>query len=75
MSLRLDVVSGNHHRWRMSCCNHGRWQQRLGLEWAFGFTALQSQKVDGRWIQEPDNLHNDVMIIMWSVVTRKVTKR
>ncbi len=32
----------------------GRWQQRLGLEWAFGFTALQSRNVNGQWVPEPD---------------------
>src|SRR5262245_33713890 len=34
----------------------GRWQQRVGLEWAFGFTAEQYRRVDGKWIEEPDKL-------------------
>jgi arylsulfatase A len=34
----------------------GRWQQRIGLEWAMGFTAEQFRRVDGRWVEEPDKL-------------------
>src|SRR5438067_255779 len=34
----------------------GRWQQRVGLEWAFGFTAEQYRRVSGKWIEEPDKL-------------------
>jgi arylsulfatase A-like enzyme len=34
----------------------GRWQQRLGLEWALGYTAEQYRRVDGRWVAEPDKL-------------------
>jgi arylsulfatase A len=34
----------------------GRWQQRVGFEWAMGFTAEQSRRVDGRWVEEPDKL-------------------
>lgn len=34
----------------------GRWQQRLGLEWAMGFTAEQYRRVDGKWVEEPDKL-------------------
>src|SRR6059036_3664919 len=32
----------------------GRWQQRVGLEWAFGFTAEQYRRVDGQLVREPD---------------------
>ncbi len=32
----------------------GRWQQRVGLEWAMGYTAQQQRKVDGQWVDEPD---------------------
>ncbi|HWA98298.1 MAG TPA: sulfatase-like hydrolase/transferase [Pirellulales bacterium] len=32
----------------------GRWQQRVGLEWAFGYTAQQQRRIDGRWVDEPD---------------------
>jgi len=32
----------------------GRWQQRVGLEWAMGYTAQQQRKVDGKWVDEPD---------------------
>jgi arylsulfatase A-like enzyme len=32
----------------------GRWQQRVGLEWAMGFTAEQARRVDGKWVPEPD---------------------
>jgi len=34
----------------------GRWQQRVGFEWAMGFTAEQFRRVDGRWVDEPDKL-------------------
>jgi len=34
----------------------GRWQQRVGLEWALGFTAEQYRRVDGKWVEEPDKL-------------------
>src|SRR6476469_1225735 len=32
----------------------GRWQQRVGFEWAMGFTAEQSRRVDGKLVPEPD---------------------
>jgi D-3-phosphoglycerate dehydrogenase len=32
----------------------GRWQQRCGLEHAFGYTAEQSRSVNGQWVNEPD---------------------
>ncbi len=32
----------------------GRWQQRCGLEHAFGYTAEQSRRVNGQWVNEPD---------------------
>jgi arylsulfatase A-like enzyme len=32
----------------------GRWQQRVGLEWALGYTAVGERRVDGRWVPEPD---------------------
>jgi arylsulfatase A len=34
----------------------GRWQQRVGFEWAMGFTAEQYRRVNGRWVEEPDKL-------------------
>lgn len=34
----------------------GRWQQRVGFEWALGFTAEQSRRVGGQWVDEPDKL-------------------
>jgi arylsulfatase A-like enzyme len=34
----------------------GRWQQRVGFEWAMGFTAEQYRRVDGKWVDEPDKL-------------------
>ncbi|HMC11408.1 MAG TPA: sulfatase-like hydrolase/transferase, partial [Pirellulaceae bacterium] len=34
----------------------GRWQQRVGFEWAMGFTAEQFRRVDGKWVEEPDKL-------------------
>lgn len=34
----------------------GRWQQRVGLEWALGFTAQQQRRVGDRWVNEPDKL-------------------
>jgi len=34
----------------------GRWQQRVGFEWAMGFTAEQYRRVEGKWIDEPDKL-------------------
>src|SRR5688572_22470429 len=34
----------------------GRWQQRVGLEWAFGFTAEQQRRVNGQWVVENDKL-------------------
>ncbi len=32
----------------------GRWQQRVGLEWAFGFSASSSYRQGDQWISEPD---------------------
>ncbi len=34
----------------------GRYQQRVGLEWAMGFTAEQQRRVGERWVPEPDKL-------------------
>jgi arylsulfatase A len=34
----------------------GRWQQRVGFEWAMGFTAEQYRRVNGKWALEPDKL-------------------
>src|SRR4051794_16380261 len=31
----------------------GRWQQRVGFEWAMGFTAQQFRRVDGQLVPEP----------------------
>jgi arylsulfatase A-like enzyme len=32
----------------------GRWQQRTGIEFAFGYQVEQWRKVDGAWVPEPD---------------------
>jgi len=32
----------------------GRWQQRVGLEFAFGYMVEQSRRVNGAWVPEPD---------------------
>jgi arylsulfatase A len=32
----------------------GRWQQRVGIEFAFGYQVEQMRKVDGAWVPEPD---------------------
>src|SRR5262245_10248456 len=32
----------------------GRWQQRVGLEWAFGFTAEAFVRRGSEWVREPD---------------------
>lgn len=32
----------------------GRWQQRCGIEFAFGYQVEQSRKVAGQWVPEPD---------------------
>jgi len=32
----------------------GRWQQRVGFEWAMGYTAEQVRRVGDRWAPEPD---------------------
>lgn len=32
----------------------GRWQQRLGIEFAFGYMVEQKVLVDGEWVPEPD---------------------
>lgn len=32
----------------------GRWQQRVGLEFAFGYQVEQMKKVNGEWVPEPD---------------------
>jgi arylsulfatase A-like enzyme len=34
----------------------GRWQQRCGLEWALGYTALQQRRMGEAWVDEPDKL-------------------
>src|SRR5881396_933532 len=32
----------------------GRWQQRVGLEWALGYTAQQKRRAGGSWVAEKD---------------------
>lgn len=32
----------------------GRWQQRVGIEFAFGYMVEQMKKVKGEWVPEPD---------------------
>lgn len=32
----------------------GRWQQRLGIEFAFGYQVEQNVLVEGKWVPEPD---------------------
>jgi len=32
----------------------GRWQQRVGIEWAFGFTADSFRRRGNEWVREPD---------------------
>ena len=32
----------------------GRYQQRVGLEWALGYSAEQYRRQDNRWVPEPD---------------------
>ncbi|MES2693298.1 MAG: sulfatase-like hydrolase/transferase [Verrucomicrobiota bacterium] len=32
----------------------GRWQQRVGLEWAFGFSADSFRRKGSEWVREPD---------------------
>ena len=32
----------------------GRWQQRIGLEFAFGYQVEQSRRVNGAWVPETD---------------------
>ncbi|HEX4147794.1 MAG TPA: sulfatase-like hydrolase/transferase [Pirellulales bacterium] len=32
----------------------GRWQQRVGLEWAMGSTAQQQRREGDNWVDEPD---------------------
>src|SRR6476659_2325265 len=34
----------------------GRWQQRVGLEWAMGYSAEQYRRVNGKWVKEPNKL-------------------
>src|SRR5437867_10168029 len=34
----------------------GRWQQRVGFEWAMGFQAEQFRRVNGKLVEEPDKL-------------------
>jgi hypothetical protein len=34
----------------------GRYQQRVGLEWAMGFSAAQQRRAGDRWVSEPDKL-------------------
>jgi arylsulfatase A-like enzyme len=34
----------------------GRWQQRVGLEWALGYSAEQYRRTGGQWTPEPDKL-------------------
>jgi arylsulfatase A-like enzyme len=34
----------------------GRYQQRVGLEWALGYTAEQFRRDGDRWVEEPDKL-------------------
>jgi arylsulfatase A-like enzyme len=37
----------------------GRWQQRVGFEWALGYTAEQKKLVDGVW-QPTQDMHFDI---------------
>ncbi len=32
----------------------GRWQQRVGFEWAMGFAGEQFRRVGAEWVKEPD---------------------
>lgn len=48
----------------------GRWQQRFGLEWAFGFTAEQEVRTDGGWAPEPDKLKLGLAPSGWSLPRR-----
>ncbi|MDZ4288290.1 MAG: sulfatase [Prosthecobacter sp.] len=32
----------------------GRWQQRCGIEFAFGYQVEQFRRVEGKWVPEPD---------------------
>jgi arylsulfatase A-like enzyme len=32
----------------------GRWQQRLGFEWAMGYTAQSQRREGDKWVNEPD---------------------
>ena len=34
----------------------GRWQQRVGLEWAMGYSAEQFRRDGEKWVEEPDKL-------------------
>ena len=34
----------------------GRWQQRVGLEWAMGYMVEQERRENGQWVNEP-NIH------------------
>ena len=47
----------------------GRWQQRVGFEWAMGFTAEQSRRVAGKWVDEPDKLALGLPVSETSVAT------
>jgi arylsulfatase A len=45
----------------------GRWQQRVGLEWALGFTAEQSRRTGERWVPEADMLALGLPATEWSL--------
>jgi arylsulfatase A len=37
----------------------GRWQQRVGFEWALGYTAERRRLIDGQW-QSVDHMHQGI---------------
>ncbi len=37
----------------------GRWQQRVGFEWALGYTAERRRLIDGQW-QTVDSMHHGI---------------
>jgi arylsulfatase A len=44
----------------------GRWQQRFGLEFAFGYQVEQLRRVGGEWVPEPD-IHG--LGLPWNEIT------
>lgn len=50
----------------------GRWQQRVGIEWALGYSAEQQKLIDGQWRPHTDIHHGIGLPVEKSTIARKL---